>query len=247
MNDPKGLIPAGQILPATAENRMRIEQRWEGLKDRVEAKVRTLHGRDRNPELRMVDQAQRAGNATKRVTWLRKAADYFADGAKHLAACGKGCAHCCHITVMVSRTEAQVIAKETGAALNPSAGRFTMNSSDVQEALQTATAAYFGKPCTFLKGDQCGVYGSRPLQCRLLINLDEDPLLCQLIEGGETNVPYLNATDHHVGAVVALGPHQEYADIREWFPVGLGDVHSKTDGTVLGDPARVNTNGCGGD
>lgn len=224
MSDTTGLSPAGKVLPATPVNLARIDKRWEGLNERVEAKVRTLKDRDRTPELRMVSQAENASTASQRVTWLRKAADYLHDGAKHLAACGKGCSHCCHISVMVSRAEAQVIARETGAKLNRKAGRFTMETVDMPSALEAATAESFGKPCTFLKDGDCTVYDHRPLACRLLLNLDDDPLLCQLVEGAEPKVPYLNATEHHIGAAVAFGPHQEYDDLRHWFPAGLGSA-----------------------
>ena len=62
-------------------------------------------------------------------------------------------------------------------------------------------------------------YSSRPLQCRLLLNMDEDALLCQLVEGSTINVPYLNTQEHHVDSVVILGAHQDYDDIRNWFPM----------------------------
>lgn len=50
--------------------------------------------------------------------------------------------------------------------------------------------------------------------------MDDDDLLCQLVEGEGIRVPYLNLTAHHVAAVVALGMGQPIADIREWFPRG---------------------------
>ena len=132
----------------------------------------------------------------------------------------KGCSHCCHIAVMISRAEALVIAKETGAPMNPLAGKYTMaNVDEDSESYKAATQEAFGKPCTFLKDDVCGIYSSRPLQCRLLLNMDEDALLCQLVEGSTINVPYLNTQEHHVDSVVILGAHQDYDDIRNWFPM----------------------------
>ena len=77
-----------------------------------------------------------------------------------------------------------------------------------------------GVPCSFLKEGRCSIYASRPLACRLQLNMDDDDLLCQLIEGESIRVPYLNLTTHHVAAVVALGMGQPIADIREWFPRG---------------------------
>lgn len=49
--------------------------------------------------------------------------------------------------------------------------------------------------------------------------MDEDALLCQLVEGSTINVPYLNTQEHHVDSVVILGAHQDYDDIRNWFPM----------------------------
>lgn len=41
------------------------------------------------------------------------------------------------------------------------------------------------------------------------------------MQGGATNVPYLNTKIHHYAAVTILGAHQDYDDIRHWFPQGL--------------------------
>ncbi len=191
-------VKPGQVLPATEVVRDRIARRWEGLNERVQAKVQSISGLDRTPEVRLIQQTASAGTVTKRVSWLRKAADHVHAGAAHLAACRKGCAHCCHISVMISRAEAQVIAKETGAKLNPGAGVFSMaESEDFAETFRAATSEAVGKPCTFLNNASCSIYAHRPLQCRLLLRLDDDDLLCQLIEGSATNVPYLDTRQHH--------------------------------------------------
>ena len=129
-SDKNGVVPAGQVQPAAPELLERIERRWDGLRERVEAKLLKIQGLDRRPERRLLDQAAKSGNATKRVMWLRKAADYVTDSAAPLAACRKGCSHCCHIAVMISRAEAQVIAKETGARLNTLAGKFSMANAE---------------------------------------------------------------------------------------------------------------------
>lgn len=74
------------------------------------------------------------------------------------------------------------------------------------------------------KGSNTGrlyIYSSQPFQCRLLLNIDEDALLCQLMEGGATNVPYLDTKAHQYAAVSILGMNQDYDDIRHWFPQGL--------------------------
>ena len=73
-------------------------------------------------------------------------------------------------------------------------------------------------PEFIFRGGRCSVYTHRPLVCRLLINLDEDDLLCQLVESGEAPVvPYLNMGHHESRAAILLGAYQSFDDIREWF------------------------------
>lgn len=213
-------VPGGHVQPSSPEVLAHIERRWEGLTQRIEAKLLTLQGIDQRQEWRLLDQAAKASTAAKRVMWLRRAAASITEGAAPLAACQKGCSHCCHIAVMISRTEAQVIAKETGARMNPLAGKFNMANADDDggAGFKNATKEAFGKPCTFLKDGGCGAYASRPLQCRLLLNMDEDALLCQLVDGGTINVPYLNTQSFQMDSVVILGARQDYDDIRNWFP-----------------------------
>lgn len=67
------------------------------------------------------------------------------------------------------------------------------------EALEEATAALAAisgqvepSPCPFLRDGGCSVYDVRPMACRLLLNLDDDDLLCQLVHGQAIPVPYAN-------------------------------------------------------
>lgn len=77
---------------------------------------------------------------------------------------------------------------------------------------------YTGQACVFLKNGKCSIYEQRPLVCRLLINLDDDDLLCQLVDEGESPVvPYLDMGHQELRAAFLLGAHQHYDDIREWF------------------------------
>ncbi|MFN9475116.1 YkgJ family cysteine cluster protein [Acidovorax sp.] len=197
----------------------KIEARWQGLEERVQAKLATFAGADRSTEARLLSQAAHASTVAKRVHWLRKAAETATRDVAAVAACRKGCAHCCRITVAVSRAEAQVIAKETGRPLNKQAGAYSQDSQNEYVDPKAHLAAVgFGKPCPFLKDETCSIYAFRPLACRLQVNLDEDDLLCQLVEGHTPSVPYLNLMAHHAAAVVLMGQGQAYDDIRQWFP-----------------------------
>ena len=196
--------------------RAEIAERWQGLDERVNAKLTRVAHIDRSPEKRFADLALSAPTAGKRISWLRKAADRFAANLVPVSACRSGCAHCCHIGVAITKAEATRIAKETGVSLNAAAGM----SVEAMRELSPQSPDVFGGPCTFLdhQTQRCSIYDNRPLQCRLLFNLDEDDLLCQLVEGGAPNVPYANAQAHHFAAAIALGEHQLVDDIRRWFP-----------------------------
>ena len=212
-----------RFLKNTPEHQQQIRQRWEGLEERVQRKLETIAGRDRSGEKRLLQQALQASTATKRVMWLRKAADQGVEAAVKLSACQKGCSHCCHISVVVSKSEAIVIAKEIGARLNPRAGAIVASDEDkpMEETLEQLKSHHHGVACPFLEGSSCRIYAHRPLACRLQVNLDDDDLLCRLVDGGEMpRVPYLNMRAHTVYALGTWGPHQQYDDIRVWFAPG---------------------------
>ena len=196
----------------------RVSERWRGLEERIDIKLKQLAAFDRKSEERLIDQAAKANTANRRVYWLRRAADLAINEASKHAACKKGCSHCCRISVVLSQAEAQVIAKETGHPLNTKAGRFSADgTTDIDVAKAMVSAEQFGKPCVFLRNEQCSIYEHRPLVCRWQINLDDDDLLCHLIPGEPPKVPYLDMAAHEYSAVMIMGPHQRYDDIRSWF------------------------------
>ena len=82
---------------------------------------------------------------------------------------------------------------------------------------RSAEHRVLGTPCPFLKQGECSVYEHRPFACRTHLSLDDDDLLCQLIEGVDVPVPYANATMPY-GVFLAAQPNEQLADIRE-FPV----------------------------
>lgn len=200
----------------------RVAEREEGMQIRIEAKLLHLRNRQRDNEVRLLKQAGKATSGAKKVYWLRRAADAMVEPVIGLSACRNGCSHCCNITVPISRVEAEVIARETGARLNKNAGLKMMDdSTDLQAIVSDMSAIYYGMPCSFLSKGQCSIYSHRPLACRLLLNMDDDDLLCIITPEANVNVPRINATEHELLGVAALGLNQTYDDIREWFPEGL--------------------------
>lgn len=157
---------------------------------------------------RLAVQVLSAPTRAQRVVWLRRTADVFAKAFDGLVACQKGCAHCCHIPVSLGEAEAQVI----GAALGQKPLPASVHAAHDPELV-------IGTPCSFLAADQsCSIYSVRPSICRAHLSVDEDDLLCRLIEGVAVPVPYANATFVKALTHQATGPF--FADIRQWFPAG---------------------------
>lgn len=203
----------------TQEHSDRIAQRWRELETRLPEKLAHLRVADRGNEERLLQQATVATTSSKRIHWLRHAAAAATARASTTAACRRGCSACCRISVVISEAEASLIAKETGVKINRAAGRFSVSQTqDIDEAKAQVAAQYRGKPCTFLQDETCSIHASRPLVCRWLINLDDDELLCQLVDGEDVRVPYLDMRYHEYSAALILGAHQRYDDIRAWFP-----------------------------
>src|SRR5713226_7695012 len=66
---------------------------------------------------RWLVRAREESKPKKKIIWLRKISDTLATAAENLTACKEGCDHCCHIPVLITLTEARVIAKETNTAM----------------------------------------------------------------------------------------------------------------------------------
>ncbi|WP_234265211.1 YkgJ family cysteine cluster protein [Hydrogenophaga sp. NFH-34] len=166
--------------------------------------------------MRLGRQAKQSLSTAKRVFWLRKMSAAAENVASANAACRRGCSHCCHIDVMVSRPEAAQIARETGQQMME-----PLAAQSLQEVARTQAEGiqprYTGEPCPFLEDGECSIYDSRPLACRVHFNMDVDDLLCRLIEGCNISVPYLDVTLLRAISLEVIGLNAEYADIRDWF------------------------------
>ena len=108
------------------------------------------------------------------------------DSTRHLADCRRGGNHCCHISLVISKAYAMVIAKDTGRTINHNDGR-ALDDVDVDEATAAQvvfTEQYKWTPCAFLNANERQAYEHRSLACRLQLNLDDDDLLCKLVQEG---------------------------------------------------------------
>lgn len=163
-----------------------------------------------------------APNPAARVHWLRREADERTGSVRDIAACSScSSAHCCYQAVTISEQEAQVIANEIGAKLGRPSRDRVVNLSTLSSALDAQRDRYTGQPCTFLRGSACSIYGSRPVVCRLLVNLERDDLACRIVGTESFAVPYLDTRPEQLAYIGAFGV-KRLADVREWFPRGRG-------------------------
>lgn len=147
-----------------------------------------------------------APNRLKRVLFI---AHQWSESLQKFSACKKGCSHCCHISVTISREEAQLLSHASGRPLSRPAETFPLTA-------YPSGLPHLGTPCPFLEEGRCSVYASRPLVCRTLVNMDDSELLCELVEGAAVPVPYADASPLQLAYLKTVRV-DEWADIRDWF------------------------------
>lgn len=160
---------------------------------------------------RLLERAEVESRERKRIRLVLEAVDTWAAPIEQVAACKAGCSHCCHIPVMISAEEAKLLASVTGRAMEMPA-----NAKRIDE-LEPEVQKTDPGPCPFLEDGRCSVYEDRPLICRAHFNLDSDDLLCRLVPGRSTRVPYADNRLIMGFGMRALGS-PVLADIRDFFP-----------------------------
>ncbi|GHD04815.1 hypothetical protein GCM10007320_66120 [Pseudorhodoferax aquiterrae] len=199
-----------------------VQERLPIAVERAHHKVRTVQpNREAN---HLVKAAQKASTASQRVLWLQRAASAWAKPIEKVAACRKGCTHCCHISVTISAVEAAAIGRRVGVKpAQPHKAVHLPSLRDLKQAVfevQSISARTESSPCPFLVDDACSIYVVRPVACRLLLNLDDDALLCRLIPGQAVPVPYANSDQFKTLYLMAQAG-SALADIRDFFPTAL--------------------------
>jgi uncharacterized protein len=130
-----------------------------------------------------------------------------------LAACARGCSHCCYIAVKITRPEAELIGERVGIA-----------PTDVRNS-QSRDPKSFSRatPCPFLKNEECSIYEVRPFECRVNFNFDRDSYWCQVENwdkpGAGIPKPIIAPIAMAYAAIAQADPRNGIvADIRDFFP-----------------------------
>ncbi|MDP3519798.1 MAG: YkgJ family cysteine cluster protein [Hydrogenophaga sp.] len=210
-----------------------VQARWQALRASHDLQARSERVRaemDRDAFDRMLTAASRAKSGGQRVLWLHRAADVVAGAVSRAqaAACKKGCDHCCHIPVSLSRTEATHLAAVSGKEMAVAPAHAIRVSKELEqrrsagapeEGVSQRWSHHTGQPCPFLSKGECTVWSARPMACRYYYTLDTDNLLCQLVsDKNGVEVPQLNVLAFTAMSWGILGLNQDAADIRDWFP-----------------------------
>ncbi len=170
----------------------------------------------------LLGAAQKA-KPSRKAEWVHRAASSWSAAIEHLAACRKGCCHCCHIPVVAFSSEAGILARVTGRTLHEPAVEDSILVRDLlsdripMEFKLPSFDRHDGMPCPFLRDGACTVYEHRPLICRTHFNLDDDDLLCRVIPGKPGMVPYADA-NAILAASLTILIDDRIADIRDYFP-----------------------------
>lgn len=207
----------------------RQAERWADPRTQQRAQEQVRLAAERaaagEPRVRgLLKQLEKAPRIQHKIFWLRQLADAFGESVGPHAACTDGCDACCRQPVALTQQEAEVIARETGAPLHQPA-TWSARGED----------RYVAQPCSFLVDSRCTIYAHRPMVCRLMFSMDVDDLLCHRVPGALSHMPYADYSQYkelyiraHLGKVKSEAELQaglqqlQLADIREFFPEGLG-------------------------
>ena len=118
-------------------------------------------------------ESRRAGTVARLMNFLH---DNFGRSARRipreLAACAKGCSHCCHMWTALRAPEALFL-----KAAIPATRREDVKSAVDAAHAETGPLSYDARlrlvrPCPLLRDDECSLYDARPIACRTTASAD---------------------------------------------------------------------------
>jgi len=203
-------LPSREPLPPE-ETLRRRQQALAGLGPRRLAQLEALAP---GLEQRQADAALRAVHEPRsnrsRLGVALQLVDAFARAVEPLAACRRGCAHCCHIRVEMTELEAERLGQAIGRQPNTR-----------HRYLPAQASAYgYDTPCPFLVDSECSIYEHRPFACRKHHSVDVNELFCRLDVPAAfaASVPQVRPTAALLVWGSAVTASMGVADIRDWFP-----------------------------
>lgn len=167
--------------------------------------------------IELTKKSMNSKKGSEKIFWLQKAGSAYTEKISHITACNSGCSSCCSKNILISRTEAAYIANATNSF---------MKKKPVDRDLED----FNGIPCCFVEKETgaCSIYESRPVICRVYVNMDKDNLLCQDYPGYKIPVPTLNTVGINMASLQA-GITDDWFDIRDWFPYGKNKNPNEVD------------------
>lgn len=153
--------------------------------------------------------ASAPGTLSDRAKQLSEITDTIASKVAPYAICRRGCSHCCHQAVIISKWEAERIGRAIGRAPAP-ADRGSIGQMAESRKTYARTA------CPFLKQGACSIYSARPLLCRTHFSMEDDASPCDTVKHPGARVSYFNFAQFNLASAMVL-LEQPHADIREFF------------------------------
>lgn len=156
----------------------------------------------------------RATNASKRSKLVKiyQLADEISAVRNPFVACGRGCAHCCHMSIRLTSAEAERLGSAIGRP-----------PAKLSRTRNRAPQEFDGRPCPFLAADRsCSIYEHRPLACRTHASFEADNAKCHPTVMNDHQVALVNFSglDEALFDVSGGSGGLVMADIRDFFPDG---------------------------
>jgi Fe-S-cluster containining protein len=154
----------------------------------------------------------RAENSSRRSKLVKiyRIADELSVAREGFVACGKGCSHCCHMSIQLTSAEAERLGAQIGRP-----------PKKVASTIKADKKAFDGLPCSFLAVDHsCSIYPHRPLACRTHASFEADNTKCHpsMMDDHTVSLVNFSGLEQALFDVSSGSGELLTADIRDFFP-----------------------------